>query len=97
MARCLFTVEDRIVLSGRGLMLVPGIVTQGEERFRVGDPIQIRRPDGSVLEWKIGALPMVHVQKPLDTVVVLMDGLNENDVPVGAQIWSVDHTSDSGN
>ena len=47
MARRLFVVEDTFLIKGRGLVPVPGVVPQGEERFRVGDLVVIKRPDGS--------------------------------------------------
>lgn len=56
MARRLFTIEDTFLIEGRGLVPVPGIVPQGEERFRIGDPISLKRPDGSEIEWKMGGL-----------------------------------------
>ena len=44
MGRLLFVVEDRFLIKGRGLVPVPGIVPQGEECFRAGDPILLKRP-----------------------------------------------------
>jgi hypothetical protein len=35
---------------------VPGIFPEGEERFRVGDPILLERSDGRCLAWKIGSI-----------------------------------------
>jgi hypothetical protein len=49
MARRLFVVEDTFLIQGRGLVPVPGIIPQGEERFTVGDSILLLRPDGSCL------------------------------------------------
>jgi hypothetical protein len=59
MARRLFIVEDTFMIKGRGLVPVPGIVPQGEERFCVGDPILLKRPDGSSLAWQIGGLELI--------------------------------------
>jgi len=36
-----------------GITVLPGIVPQGEERFQIGDPLVIRRADGSHLNWTI--------------------------------------------
>ena len=54
MARRLLVVEDSFFIKGRGLVLVPGIIPDGKERFGVGDSLSVKRPDGSCLEWKIG-------------------------------------------
>jgi translation elongation factor EF-Tu-like GTPase len=95
MARRLFIVEDAFFIKGRGLVTVPGIVPEGDERFRVGDPILLKRPDGSRLEWTIGGLEMIHCtpRRQTDDVFILLKGLNKEDVPVGSEVWSV-HTPD---
>jgi hypothetical protein len=92
MARRLFTIEDTFLITGSGLVPVPGIVPQGDERFRVGDPILLKRPDGSCLQWKIGGLEMISCTppRPRDDVVILLQGLSKEDVPVGSEVWSVD-------
>jgi hypothetical protein len=46
MARRLFVVEDAFAIKDRGLVLVPGILPSGDERFRPGDRIRLRKPDG---------------------------------------------------
>ncbi len=92
MARCLFVVEDAFFIKGRGVVPLPGLVPQGEERFRVGDPIAIVRPDGTRLEWTIGGFEMIHraPSTPRNDVPILLRGLNKEDVPVGSEVWSVD-------
>jgi hypothetical protein len=89
MARILFTVGDRFLVQGRGLVAVPGIVPQGSECFRVGDPLLLRHPDGSVLRTAIGGLELLD-PNPNHEVVVLFKDLSKDDVPVGTEVWSVD-------
>jgi translation elongation factor EF-Tu-like GTPase len=91
MARLLFTVEDTFMIEGRGLVPLPGIVPQGDEQFRVGDPISLKRPDGSEIEWTIGGLELLSPPPPQHYVVVLLKGLSKDDVPIGTEIWSVDN------
>jgi hypothetical protein len=93
MARCLFVVEDTFFIKGRGLLPVPGIVPQGDERFRVGDPILLKRPDGSCLESTIGGIEMINVTPPRPTrdVVILLKDLTKEDVPIGTEVWSTTH------
>ncbi len=90
MARRLFIVEDTFSIKGRGLVPVHGILPQGEERFLVGDPIQLRRPDGSRLEWKIGGIEIICGARPRHDVVILLQSLGKDDVPIGTEVWSVD-------
>jgi hypothetical protein len=95
MARCLFIVDDAIFIKGRGLVPIPGILCQGEERFRVGDPVLLKRPDGSCLIWKIGGIELINClpPRPKNEVVILLRGLSKDDVPIQTQVWSVDPSS----
>ena len=76
------------MIRGRGLVPVPGIVPIGEERFRVGDPLLLRRPDGSEVRTTIGALELLD-PNPNHDVVVLLKELTKDDVPIGTEVWSV--------
>jgi translation elongation factor EF-Tu-like GTPase len=94
MARRLIVVEDRFVIKGRGVVVLPGIVPEEDERIRVGDQVEIRRPDGSLLGWSIGGIeifstPMARPRESWDYPILLI-GLEKDDVPVGSEIWSVD-------
>ncbi len=95
MARVLFTVEDTFSIKGRGLVPIPGILCQAEERFRVGDPLLLIRPDGSSLEWKIGGIELINCSppRPKNEVVILLRGLSKDDVPIDTQVWSVHPSS----
>ena len=90
MARLLFVVEDTFFIKGRGLVLVPGIVPQGEER--IGDTLVFKRPDGSHLKWTIGGFEMIHCTPPKQTtdMFIVLKGLNQDDVPIGSEVWSID-------
>jgi hypothetical protein len=89
MARRLFVVEDRFVVPGRGLVLVPGIIPEGDERFRVGDRITLRPPDGTSRDKRIGGLELLD-PNPRRDVVIMLIGLAKEDVPVGTEVWSFD-------
>jgi hypothetical protein len=95
MARRLFTVEDTFLIEGRGIVPVPGIEPQGDERFRIGDSIILKRPDGSEIEWQIGGLELLCPRPRPDEVVVLLRGLGKDDIPIGTEIWSVDNDCDT--
>lgn len=89
MARRLFTVTDTFLIRARGLVLVPGIVPIGDERFRIGDPLRLIRPDGLEIETAVGGLEMfTGTTKP--DMPVLLGGFSKEDVPIGTEVWSVD-------
>jgi len=89
MPRRLFTVTDTFLIRARGVVLVPGIVPEGDERFRIGDPLLLKRPDGLTIEMAIGGLEMFTCTTNPD-IPVLLKGLGKEDVPVGTEVWSVD-------
>lgn len=91
MARCLFTVEDTFLITGRGFVAVPGIVPQGDERFCVGDPIRLKRPDGSEIDGEIGGLELLCPPRRPDEVVILLKGVDRDDVSTGTEVWSVSY------
>lgn len=90
MSRRLIVVEETFYIKGRGLVPLPGIVPQGDERFHVGDPLLLKRPDGSCLESAIFGIEMIHgtAPRPKGEVVVLLKDLTREDVPIGCEIWS---------
>lgn len=88
MARRLIFVEDTFFIKGRGLILTPGIIPQREERFCVGDPILLRRPDGSSLGWQIGGIVMIHSSMPQHDLAIVLTGLDKEQVPIGTEVWS---------
>ena len=95
MPRLLFKVDNTFLIRARGLVLVPGIVPVGDERFRVGDPLRLKRPDGSEVETAISGLEMfMETMKP--DIPVLLKGLGKEDVPIGTEVWSVDRGSTGG-
>jgi hypothetical protein len=89
MTRRLFTVEDTFVIHGRGLVLAPGLIPEGNERFRVGDPVTLRRPDGSSTETRIGGLELLD-PNPQRYVVILLAGITKSDIPPGTEVWSAE-------
>jgi hypothetical protein len=67
---------------------VPGIIPVGDERFRAGDPLLLKRPDRSELRTTIGSLEVLD-SNPSNQVVVLLKELGKKDVPIGTEVWSV--------
>jgi hypothetical protein len=86
MARRLFTVEDVFTIRRRGTILVPGIVPEGDERFRIGDVLRLRRPDGSELQATIDGIHSFNVGVHGGYAIVV--ALPKSEVPVGTEVWS---------
>jgi hypothetical protein len=86
--RRLLVVEASFEVKGHGLVLLPGFQPEGQEAFRAGDPILLWRPDGSAIATRIGSLELL-TPNPRHDVVILLKGFAKDDVPVGAEVWSV--------
>jgi hypothetical protein len=89
MARQLFTVTETFSVPGRGIVLIPGISPVGNERFRVGDALLLKRPDGTEIMTAIGGLEFL-TPNPNHELTVMLKQLDKNDVPAGTGVWSVD-------
>jgi hypothetical protein len=88
--RLLFIVQHVVTIKGRGVALIPGIVPEEGEAFRVGDPLELRRPDGSVIKTRIGSLELLDPRpRPDEATVMLPISVTTPDVPVGTEVWSV--------
>jgi hypothetical protein len=48
MGRHLFTVQATFFINNRGVVACPGLTPRDGETVRIGDPLELRRPDGTV-------------------------------------------------
>jgi hypothetical protein len=87
MARHLSTVEDVLVIDGRGLIVAPGILPGGDWRISIGDRITLEKPDGSRLEADIMGMNMFGARGPRCIPLLLGGELTRADVPIGTKLW----------
>lgn len=87
-AQLLFKVKDVFSISGEGLILGPGVPRVGPS-VKIGDAIEIRRPDGSTLSTKVGGLGMFGGPPLAEAVPLLIPvpGTKEQ-VPPGSEVWT---------
>ncbi len=90
MGRMLFKVEHCFEIRNHGVVILPGIVPQGYQRFRVGDSLELRRPDGTAVITSIVGLEFMNPMPANHALaVVLPTQLTKVDVPVGTEVWSI--------
>jgi hypothetical protein len=87
--RLLFTVTETFTVQGRGIVLLPELRPVGDEHFRVGDPLRLRRPDGTEDFVPIGGLNFLCALEQKCQLVVMLSGKEEGYVPIGTEVWSV--------
>jgi hypothetical protein len=75
----LFKVQDKFLITGRGLILVPGL---GDKNATVGDPIKIIKPDLAVIETTIRGIGFNEFRD-----ILVGKELTKDDVPIGSEVW----------
>jgi hypothetical protein len=78
----LFIVEDIFWITGRGVVLLPGL---GPKFLRVGTAIRLIRPDGSTIDTKIRGIGFNEYHD-----ILIGEGIRKEDVPKGTEVWSID-------
>lgn len=59
-----------------------------DQRLKSKDPIQLRRPDGQILDTYIEGFEMASATGAKGRIVVrLPESVTKSDVPAGTQIW----------
>ena len=81
----LFVIEDTFAIKERGVIAVGNLADSACARYRVGDTVEIRRRDGSVVQSVISGIPMGMLGA--GKAEVLLRGLSGSDVGVGDQVW----------
>ncbi|HEY1188968.1 MAG TPA: hypothetical protein VGE74_15040 [Gemmata sp.] len=93
MRRLAFVVGDIFVMRGRGLSLFPR-AGQLDHGLRVGDPLELRRPDGSTHRASVVCLNPVHAN-PAPFWAVVFPGWSEAEAPIGTEVWVADVEPDA--
>jgi translation elongation factor EF-Tu-like GTPase len=83
----LFVVEDVFEIKERGVLAI-GKLADPDARFRIGDPVQVRGQDGSVIRTEITGIPMGMMK--VGRAEVLMRGIKKSDILPGDEVWLED-------
>lgn len=88
MGRFLFNIVDTFWLERVGLV-VASDARAVDVSLRVGEPIELRRPDGSRLLTEVAAIAHVSPYRPDRSFdFSLPRGVQKEDVPAGTQVWT---------
>ena len=60
---CCSLLVKRFTIQGRGVTLLPELRPFGNESFKVGDPLRLKRPDGTEEIVNIGGIELAKVLK----------------------------------
>lgn len=88
MEKLLSIVEDVFELSGRpSVVIVPGVPRAGDCRLKVGDPLKLRRPDGTEASTFVGGLELTSPPSTTSIALMLGPSMTKADVPIGTEVW----------
>lgn len=81
-------IDDVFDIKGAGIIIVPGHFRSSRICISVGDPLEVKRPDGTLLITHVRDIPMFHVPPECD-LLSLMPGenLTKTDLPIGSELW----------
>jgi hypothetical protein len=89
----LFVVTDCFQIGDRGCVLVPGLSTAaGSPVVRTGAAIQLRTPDGRVIDTHIRGIEMINYrQQPekMTAPILLPPDVRKEEVPPGTEVFLV--------
>lgn len=81
------SVEDRFMLTGRGLVLAPDLpLPHGKHNPAIA--VIVERPDGTSLPTE-AELRLDHFRPGGYKLIVYLPALEKADVPVGSKVWKV--------
>ena len=75
----LFTVAETYMITGRGLLLTPGI---GDKPAKIGDTLKLVKPDNTTLETVITGIVFNEHRD-----ILVGSTLTKEDVPIGTEVW----------
>jgi GMP synthase (glutamine-hydrolysing) len=78
-------VTDVFEITGRGVVAYPGVSGDGPFALRIGQTVELRRPDGTRVQTAIRGIE--HLNPNPNCVVPLLFNLSKSDLPVGTEIW----------
>jgi len=77
----LFTVEERFLITGIGLVLTPGL---GDKKASINDKIRLVRPNKTIVDTKIPGITF-------ESKDIQIEGnLTKEDVPIGTEVWLIE-------
>ena len=83
----LFVIEDVFAIKDRGVVAGGKLADPECARYYVGDAVEIRRRDGSVVQAVISGITMGMLAAGMADV--LLRGVSGSDVGAGDQVWAI--------
>ena len=87
-------VEDTFEIQERGFVIVLAALSGSDFRLHKEDPIQMRTPEGKVIETRIASIELIKpVSGPCQMALLLPRDIVRSDIPADTEIWVRDGSS----
>lgn len=84
----LFKIEEVFEIPGRGCVIVPAIGEGADFKLQRHDAIQLRTPEGRILNTHIGSVEFLkRAVKPGRLAILLPSDVERQDVATGSEVW----------
>ena len=85
----LSTVEDVFDISKRGIIVVPGIPKDDDQKWKIrsGEPIMLETPDGTIFHTVVCGMEMTSRPDRKSIPLLLGPDITKQMVPVGTKLW----------
>jgi hypothetical protein len=87
----LYVVEEALSVSGRGCLLMPGMVPNQKVALRIGDPVRLLRPNGEVFDSVVHGMDAMHNRNEaapeIRFYIVLPKDVKKEQIPRGSELF----------
>ena len=87
MAMLLLTISEVFEINGRGSVPFPGVSWDMPVSLKVGQLVELRRPNGPMLRVEIGGIE--HLTPNPHKMTPLLFNLPRSELPIGTEIWTL--------
>lgn len=87
MGKLVSRVEDVFHLTGRGCIVLPGVPKSSDFRIKIGDPIVLKKPDGSEIHTVVRGIEMGGRVECPGVPLLLSSEVTKEMIPVGTELW----------
>jgi len=86
MDRILSVVDEVFDIAGRGCVIFPGVPIDSPYRVKVRDPIQLIRPDKSIVETYIAGIEIFTGAVAGPFPILMPPEIQKSDIPIGTKV-----------
>ncbi len=80
------TIHDVFQIDDRGCVVLPGLLLDADPHVCIGDPVTLRRPDGTEIQTSVAGIEMIHTLDRNAMPILLPKNIHKDDLPIGTEL-----------